>query len=98
MDASKNGGVMFLLVSSNGYTTATIYVRTLSEATETYVALRGLASFRDAVWTLKTDRYWLYDHARGNGEPDWWYEVAPGLYAPYLQRKDIPECPGGARS
>ena len=89
---------MFLLVSSNGYTTATIYVRTLSEATETYVALRGLASLKDAVWTLRTGRYWLYDRSRGKGEPDWWYEVAPGLYAPFVQKKDIPERPGESPS
>ena len=42
---------MFLLVSSNGYTTATIHVRTLRAATETYVALRDLSSFKDSVWT-----------------------------------------------
>jgi hypothetical protein len=74
---------MLYLVSSNGYSTSSIHVRTLRQATETYVALRGLASFRDAVWTLKTERYWLHDHANGVGEPDWWYEVAPDRYAPY---------------
>jgi hypothetical protein len=77
---------MLYLVSSNGYTTSSIYVRTLGQATETYIALRDLAPFKDAVWTLKTDRYWLHDHANGVGEPDWWYEVAPDRYAPYRER------------
>ena len=74
---------MLYLVSSNGYTTSSIYLRTLDQATETYLALRGLPSFKDAVWTLKAEQHWLHDHANGVGEPDWWYEVAPNLYAPY---------------
>jgi hypothetical protein len=89
---------MFILVCSNGYSTATIYLRTLNEATDIYKTLRGLASFKDAVWTLRTDRHWLYDHAGGKGDPEWWYEVAPGLYAPYVRTKDIPERPGEPRS
>ena len=89
---------MFLLEPSNGYTTAIIYVRALSEATETYVALRDLASFKDAVWTLRTERHWLHDHANGVGEPEWWYEIAPNLYAPYLRRKIIPARPGECRA
>ena len=78
---------MLYLVSSNGYTTSSIYVQTLRQATQTYLALRGLAPFKDAVWTLKADRHWLHDHANGVGEPDWWYEVAPDLYAPYRERR-----------
>jgi hypothetical protein len=78
---------MLYLVSSNGYTTSSIYVRTLGQATETYIALRDLAPFKDAVWTLKTDRHWLHDHANGVGEPDWWYEVAPDRYAPYPETR-----------
>jgi len=74
---------MLYLVSSNGYTTSSIYVQTLDQATETYVALRGLPAFKDAVWTLKSEQHWLHDHANGVGKPDWWYEVAPDLYAPY---------------
>ena len=88
---------MFLLESSNSYATATIHVRTLSDATETYVALRNMASFKDAVWTLRTEQYWLHDHANGVGEPDWWYEVSPNLYAPYLRTKVIPDRPGECR-
>jgi hypothetical protein len=76
---------MLYLVSSNGYTTSSIYLRTLDQATEAYLALRGLPSFKDAVWTLKTERHWLHDHANGVGEPDWWYEAAPNLYAPYRE-------------
>jgi hypothetical protein len=76
---------VFLLVSSNGYTTATIHVRTLRQATETYVALRDLSPFKDSVWTLRTEQHWLHDHANGIGKPDWWYEVSSDLYAPYLR-------------
>jgi hypothetical protein len=76
---------MLYLVSSNGYTTSSIYLRTLDQATETYLALRDLPSFKDAVWTLKAEHYWLHDHANGVGEPDWWYEAAPNLYAPYRE-------------
>ena len=74
---------MFYLVSSNGYTTSSIHLQTLGQATETYLALRGLPAFKDAVWTLRTEQQWLHDHANGVGKPDWWYEVAPDLYAPY---------------
>ena len=38
----------------------------------------------------RTEQHWLHDHANGIGEPDWWYEVSPDLYAPYL-REDIPD-------
>jgi hypothetical protein len=74
---------MLYLESSNRYTTSSIQVPSLSQATETYLALRGLKSFQDAVWTLRTERYWLHDHANGLGEPEWWYEVSPNRYAPY---------------
>jgi hypothetical protein len=74
---------MFYLVSSNGYTTSSIHLQTLGQATEAYLALRNLPTFRDAVWTLRTEQQWLHDHANGVGKPDWWYEVAPDLYAPY---------------
>ncbi len=78
---------MLYLESSNGYATSSIQVPSLSQATETYLALRGLESFKDAVWTLRTERHWLHDHANGVGEPEWWYEVSPDRYAPYCDRR-----------
>jgi hypothetical protein len=96
---------MFYLVSSNGYTTSSIHLQTLGQATETYLAMRRLPAFKDAVWTLKTEQHWLHDHANGSGKPDWWYEVAPDLHAPYRDgrpaqtaQRDGPRpvpCPGG---
>ena len=74
---------MLYLELSNGYATSSIQVPSLSQATETYLALRGLELLKDAVWTLRTERHWLHDHANGVGEPDWWYEVSPNRYAPY---------------
>ena len=76
---------MFLLEGSNTASTATIHHGDLAAVTASYLALRDLPAFRYAVWTLRTGVHWLHDHAEGVDEPDWWYECAPGVFAPWFR-------------